>query len=250
MEKIAIVNRKGGVGKTATVQALGAGLQLRGYSVLYVDMDSQGNLTYGFDTEQRKPGCMDVLTGAASIANAIQHTPQGDIVAGTDALALADTAIDGTGREYRLRKALDNLAYDYCLIDTPAALGALTVNALTAATNAIIPVQADLYSIQGLGQLSKAIETVRKHCNQQLKTSGILITRYSGRSILSRDMRSNLDEAAAILHTKLFRTAIRECVALKEAQVSRQDIFQYAPKSNAAQDYSAFIDEYLDARSE
>lgn len=248
MEVIAIVNRKGGVGKTATAQALGAGLIRKGYSVLYIDLDSQTNLTYGLGADAAGLSSMDVLTGEATAQEAIQHTPQGDVIAGAEALAGADAAIDGTGKEYRLKEALDGLQYDYCIVDTPAQLGTLTINALTAADGVVIPVQAEVYSLQGIGQLSKAIEAVKKYCNHDLYIRGILITRYNGRAIISRDMQSNLEEAAQQLKTRLYSTPIRECVSIKEAQAQQQDIYSYAPRSNAAKDYAAFIEEFTERK--
>ena len=248
MEIVAIVNRKGGVGKTATAQALGAGLLRKGCSVLYIDLDSQTNLTYGLGADAAGLSSMDVLTGEATAQDAIQHTPQGDVIAGAEALAGADAAIDGTGKEYRLKEALEGLQYDYCIIDTPAALGTLTVNALTAADSVIIPVQAEVYSLQGIGQLSKTIEAVKKYCNHDLYIRGILITRYNGRAIISRDMQSNLEEAAQQLKTRLYSTPIRECVSIKEAQAQQQDIYSYAPRSNAAKDYAAFIEEFTERK--
>ena len=166
MEVVAIVNRKGGVGKTATAQALGAGLARKKKKVLYIDLDSQTNLSYGLGADPEGLNSMDVLTGEATAAEAIQHTPQGDVIAGSEALAGADAAIDGTGKEYRLKEAIDGLQYDYIIIDTPAQLGTLTVNALTAANSVVIPVQAEVYSLQGIGQLSKTIEAVNKYCNR------------------------------------------------------------------------------------
>ena len=248
MEVVAIVNRKGGVGKTATAQALGAGLIRKGCSVLYIDLDSQTNLTYGLGADAAGLSSMDVLTGEATAQEAIQHTPQGDVIAGAEALAGADAAIDGTGKEYRLKEALDGLQYDYCIVDTPAQLGTLTVNALTAADSVVIPVQAEVYSLQGIGQLSKAIEAVKKYCNHDLYIRGILITRYNGRAIISRDMQSNLEEAAQQLKTRLYSTPIRECVSIKEAQAQQQDIYSYAPRSNAAKDYAAFIEEFTERK--
>lgn len=246
MEVVAIVNRKGGVGKTATAQALGAGLIRKGYSVLYIDLDSQTNLTYGLGSDANGLSSMDVLTGEATAQEAIQKTPQGDVIAATEALAGADAIIDGTGKEYRLKEAISGLQYDYIVIDTPAQLGTLTVNALTAANSVVIPVQAEVYSLQGIGQLSKTIEAVKKYCNRDLYIRGILITRYNGRAIISKDMQSNLKDAAEQLKTRLYSTPIRECISIKEAQASQTDIYSYAPRSNAAKDYEDFINEFLE----
>lgn len=250
MEIVAVVNRKGGIGKTATAQALGAGLIRKGHSVLFLDLDSQTNLSFSLGAKTNGLTSMDIMTGKGKIQNAIQNTPQGDIIAGSETLAGADMTIDGKGKEYHLKKALEGIAgiYDYVVIDTPAALGTLTINALTAAASAVIPVQADIYSLQGIGQLNKAIEAVKKHSNHDLYIRGILITRYNGRAVLSKDMQANLQDAAKQLNTKLYSTPIRECIAIKEAQACQQDIFSYAPNSNAAKDYEVFVNEFLGKR--
>lgn len=248
MEVVAIINRKGGVGKTATAQALGAGLARKKKKVLYIDLDSQKNLSSGLGADPEALNSMDALTGDTTAADAIQHTPQGDIIAGSEALAGADAVIEGTGKEYRLKEAIEGLQYDYIIIDTPAQLGTLTVNALTAANSVVIPVQADIDSIEGIGQLNKAIEAVKKYCNKDLYIRGILITRYNGRAVISRDMQSNLEDIAGQLNTRLYSKPIRECIAVKEAKASKQDIFTYAPRSNAAKDYEAFIKEFMERK--
>ena len=247
MKVIAIVSRKGGVGKTATAHALGAGLIKRGNKILYVDLDSQTNLSFSVGADRMGPNALDLLTGSCSAAEAIQHTKQGEIIRGCEQLAGADILLTDTGKEYRLKEALAQIKgkYDYVVIDTPAALGTLTVNALTAADFAVIPVQAEIYSLQGIGQLKETLESVKKYCNKGLKVKGILVTRYKGRATLSKDMRDNLDEAAKNLKTKLFNTPVRECISVAEAQAMKQDIFTYAPRSNAAKDYDAFIEELL-----
>lgn len=248
METIAIVSRKGGTGKTATVQALGAGLRRRGYSVLHIDLDNQANLTFGMGADPERIGIMEVLTQAAKAREVIQHTPNGDVIAGSESLAGIETVVEGPRMEYRLAEALKGLKYDFCILDTPASLGLITANALIAATNVIVTVQADLFSIQGLSLLQKAIASIEEYDKHKVKISGILITRYSGRAIISRDMRSNLQEVADILGTRLYNTPIRECVAIREAQATRTDIFSFAPKSNGAKDYAAFIEEYIKSR--
>lgn len=247
MKTIAIVNRRGGVGKTATAHALGAGLALRGFKILFVDLDSQCNLTYDLGAKPAPLTSMEVLTGTATAQEAIQHTEGGDIIPASPSLAVADTAIDGTGKEHRLKEALADVAgiYDYCVIDTPPALGVLTVNALTASQRAVIPAQAEVHSLQGIALLYEAIQAVQKYTNPELQIEGILITRYKGRAILSKDMKENLEATAEEIGTKVFSTPIRECIALQEAQAMQRDIFSYAPRSNATADYTAFINEIL-----
>ena len=242
---ISVVNRKGGVGKTATAQAIGAGFTRRGYKTLFIDLDSQVNLSYDVGAKIGAITALEVLTGTATAEEAIQHTDQGDIIPGSPNLAGADTMITETGREYRLTEALKPLSrkYDYIVIDTPPALGVLTINALTASHSVIIPVQAEVHSLQGIQLLNDTIQPVRTYTNRKLKVKGILITRYNGRAILSRDMRENLEGVAKSLGTKVFSTPIRECISIKEAQALQQDIYTYAPKSNATADYNALLDE-------
>lgn len=246
-ECIAIINQKGGVGKSTTSNALGAGLSLKGYKVLYVDLDAQGNLSYSMGATGKALTSLEMLTGTATAKEAIVQTPQGDLIPASPALASADAIITDTGKEYRLKEALEPVKgeYDYIILDTPPALGVLTVNALTACNSVIIPAQADIYSLQGIGQLSQTIETVKKYCNPSLTIKGILATRYSSRTVLARDMTQLLEDTARELNTKLYSSKIRECVALKEAQASQQDIYSYSPKSNATADYTAFVEEVL-----
>ena len=246
-EVIAIVNRRGGVGKTATAHAIGAGLTLRGYKVLFIDLDSQCNLTFDLGATTAPLTSMEVLSGTATAKEAIQHAEGGDIIPASPSLAVADTALEGTGKEHRLAEAIEPIKgnYDYIVIDTPPALGVLTINALTACNSAIIPAQAEVHSLQGIGLLYEAIQAVQKYTNPKLKIKGILITRYRGRAILSKDMKENLEATAQQLKTKVFKTPIRECIAVAEAQASQKAIYSYAPRSNATKDYTDLIEEIL-----
>ena len=249
-ETIVVINQKGGVGKSTTVQALGAGLHARGKTILYIDLDAQGNLSDTLDVAGQPGALLEALQARQDktkreglISACILHTEAGDIIPYSPQLAAADIAIGGVGKELRLKEMLQPLQdkYDYILIDTPPALGILTVNALSAADGAVIPAQADTYSLHGIGQLYDTIETVKEYTNPQLRVLGIVLTRYNGRSILSREVAESMGEAAGGMDTRLCKSKIRECVALKEAQASRCDIFTYAPKSNAALDYKALL---------
>lgn len=247
MEIISVINRKGGVGKTATAHALGAGLMRKGYKVLFIDLDSQANLTFSIGADFNKVSIYEVLTGKATAQEAIQHAPGGDVITASYELSTADMTLTETGKEYKLKEALESIQsnYDYIVIDTPAQLGTLTINALTASTSAIIPVQAEIYSIQGIGQLLDTITSVKKYCNRDLFIKGILVTRYNARAIISRDMLNSLEDIAERLNTKVYKAQIRECVAIKEAQASKTDIFSYSSGSNAALDYESFVNEFL-----
>lgn len=242
---IAVINQKGGVGKSTTAAAIAAGLTLTGYKVLAVDLDAQCNLTYTMGGRSDGATVLGVLLREAKAAAAIQHTDTGDLIAASKSLAGADAYLNDTGKEYRLREAIETISadYDYIVIDTPPALGILTVNALTAATSVIIPAQADVFSFQGIEQLGNTIEPVKRYYNRDLKITGVLITRYNNRAALSREMRELIERLAARLGTTLFSGTIREAIAVKEAQVNQKSLFEYAPKAKVTDDYRAFIKE-------
>lgn len=248
MRTIVIANRKGGVGKSTTAAALVSGLTLKGYKVLAIDLDAQRNLTSTMRAKTESKTILGVLTGDITAKEAIRKTVDGDIIPASKALSGADATITETGKEYRLKEALEPIRgiYDYCVIDCPPALGILTINALTAADNVIIPAQADIYSLEGIEDLQEAIQPVRKYCNPSLNIMGILLTRYNSRSILSRDVTTLAEQLADRLETDLFKTTIREAIAIKEAQISRQNLFLYAPKANVTEDYREFIEEVLE----
>lgn len=258
MIALAIIAQKGGVGKTTTAQAIGSGLaKFHAAKVLYIDTDAQGNLSRTMEADSSGMSgadALEVLTGRAGIREAIQHTPHGDIVASSPALSGSDRepTLSKVGREYRLRKALEAVSgdYGYCIIDTPPALSIITVNALTAADRVIIPAQADDYSLEALSRLRETIETVKAYCNPSLQVDGILLTRYNGRAVISRDIADMMQEEASALHTRIYSTQIRECTAVKEAQAVREDIFSYAPRSNAAKDYRSMIAEMIGGRDD
>lgn len=246
----AIINQKGGVGKSTTAHAVAAGLSLKGYRVLAVDMDAQMNLSYTYRADTEGATVLSMLLGEATAKDVIQHTEDGDIIPASKALAGADAFISSTGKEYKLREALEPVkkSYDYIILDTPPALGILTINALTACDSIIIPAQADIYSIQGIAQLVETMRPVQKYCNPALRIEGILLTRYSNRTVLSREVAEMIEQQAAVLGTKVFHTTIREAVAVKEAQITRNSLYRYAPKAKVTEDYRAFVDELTGKR--
>lgn len=239
-----ITNQKGGVGKTTTAHILASGLVKAGYKVLVIDTDPQTNLTYtaGIDTNNTQD-LYDLFINDFSL-QAIQKTSVGfDMIAGSVNFARADKEFTDTGREYILRDLLEPVKenYDYCIIDTPPTLGILTINALTASNSVIVPMGADIYSLQGLSQLQGLINNVKKYCNPALQLEGLLLTKYNPRAIINRDIKDNLEQVAKNLNTKVFDVYIREAVAVKEVQAMKQSIFEIYPNSNVTKDYTKFI---------
>lgn len=242
---ITIANQKGGVGKTTTAHALVTGLAIKGFKTLAVDTDPQSNLTVTMAADETQPGIYELLKRSIELREAIQHTPQGDIIGASLMLAGADIEFNSVGREYLLLEALEPLKqnYDFIVIDSPPTLGILTINALTAAADLIIPMGADAYSLQGLAQLHTTITTVKRRCNPTLNIAGVLITRYSNRAILSQDLREIIEKNAAQIGASAFKTVIHEGIAIKEAQIRQESL--YATRSKPSADYRAFVDEYV-----
>jgi chromosome partitioning protein len=247
MKTIVIINQKGGVGKTTTALNLGVGFVVMGFKVLFIDLDCQGNLSYSLNADRGKLSTLDLLTHKAKINDVIQHVDRSDLIFADAALAGADSIITSTGKEYRLKEALGNIGekYNYAVIDTPPALSILTINALTAANEAIITTQADIFSLHGIAQISETIDVVKQYCNKCLKIAGILLTRYNYRTVLSRHITKTLNKTAKTLNTKLYKTKIRENISIKEAQAAKKDIYSYAPTSNGSLDYMEFTKEFL-----
>ena len=251
MEIITVINQKGGVGKTTTAHSLATGLKKRDKKVLLIDLDPQANLTFTALRTTPEHSIFDVLINGKNIKECIYHNSDMAFIPASSNLAIMDNLLNDTGKEYRLKEALKILEneYDYIIIDTPPALGILTINSLTASHKAIITAQADIYSLQGIKQLSQSIEAVKKYCNKNLLIDGVLLTRYNSRSILTKDMTENMKRMAESIGTKLYKSKIRECTAIKEAQAIGQNIFDYAKKSNATKDYEEFINEILEGAS-
>lgn len=249
---IAISNQKGGIGKTTTATALTEALSIAGYSVLLIDADPQGNATAtaGIAANTDAPTLREVLTGTAPAEGAIvrSQTLKADILPSSPHLVGIEKEIgDAPGKEYRMKETVAEqaAAYDFVIIDTPPALGTLTVNALTAADYLIIPTTTDNYALMGIGQLYLTISAVKKYCNPTLKIAGLLITRHSGHTVLSRDLAEAVKETAAAMGTCAFETTIREAVAVREAQARRMGLFQHAPDSKPAIDYRALAAEII-----
>lgn len=242
---IAVANQKGGVGKSTTAAAIGAAMHTKGAAVLLVDLDGQCNLTSTLLDATPALTAYEVLTGSTHITNAIYATADaGDILPASELLQGSDKVLTKVDA---LAKALSALGkrYDVIVIDTPPALGMLTVNAFTAADKVIVPAGADAYSLKGLQALNETVQAVKRHSNPDITIEGVLLTRFSARSILSRDLAEAIADTAAAIGSKVFNAKIRDAIAVKEAQAMRQSLYSYAPNSKPAQDYLSLIDEIL-----
>lgn len=242
MQTITITNRKGGVAKTTTCQQIGAGLHRLGYRVLFIDLDSQSNLTETTGAEQNRNNIVEVLKKKVSAADAIQQTEQGDIIS-----AVPELANLGSIKSNTLKAILEPLQseYDFCLIDTPSQLGEVTVNALTASDGVIIPTTPEHSSLEGVVKVSNVIKTVQQKTNPDLKLLGLLLVKYGNRSNIEKAMKENAKELAESLGTKVFDTVIRRNTSIPEASFFGQDIFAYSIRSNGAKDYARLISEVL-----
>jgi len=249
---VTISNQKGGVAKSTSALTIATAFHLMEQKVLIIDLDAQGNLTHTLKAGKAPYSIIDVLTKKVNINDAVFHTNTCDILCSSRNLGSADLQIIQTGKEYRLKEEISNLRVkpDIIIIDTPPALGILTINALTASDEIIIPAQADIYSMQGIEQVYESVQAVRQYCNPKLRILGILLTRYNPQTILSREILQQLEKAAPQFGTKVFKTKIRECIAIKEAQAKQMDIFAYDSDSNGCIDYIKFMKEYLGVKDE
>lgn len=246
---ITITNRKGGSGKTATSLALGYGLVLKGYKVLFIDADSQCNLTTGIIGRNvtYEISLLDVLQGKADIATSLLEIDSTSYLLPSSGL-LADIARQRGISYTTLKAALNRVApiFDYCIIDTAPASDLYSVSAIMVSDNVIIPTTPDIDSYEGINKVSDIVKTVQES-GSAVTCIGILITRYSGRSVLDKGIVKSIEKKANELGTRVYKSKIRECVAVRKAKFKSTDIYSYAPRSNAASDYQAFIDEFLES---
>ncbi len=243
---IAIVNQKGGVGKTTTCVNLCAALCERGKRVLLSDFDPQANSTSGMGVDKSvSQGVYDVLINGADVKEAVVSTRYGDVLPSSKALAGAGIEmIDRPEREFQLKHALDKLAdsYDYIVIDCPPSLELLTLNALCAADSLLVPVQGEYYALEGLSDLMNTVRIVRRSLNPKLELEGVLLTMFDGRTNLALQVA---EEVKRYFPGKVYSTVIPRNVRLSEAPSHGKPINAYDRSSRGAEAYAAFTDELL-----
>lgn len=242
---IAVINQKGGVGKTTTTVNMGAYLVKLGKSVLVVDADPQGNATsgLGIDKANAQYTTYDILLAKTPLASSIVETPlEGLAIVPANAnLAGAEIElVEQPNREQCLKNALESAAYDYVLIDCPPALGLLTINALTAAHWVIIPVQAEYYALEGLSQLLDVMQKVRQGLNTDLELLGVVATMYDSRTTLAENVYAELKKHFG---AKLFNTVIPRNIRLAEAPSYGKTIHEHDKWSKGARAYKQLAKE-------
>ena len=246
---ISFSNQKGGVGKTTTCVNMAAYLARAGKKVLLIDLDPQGNATtgLGFSKGTLKKSVYNVVIEGEEVKNNILPTELEGLFLLPSNIDLAGAEVDLVYKKNRdrvLRAALEKVKaeFDFILIDCPPSLGLLTINALSAADSAIIPIQSEYYALEGLSQLMNTISLVRQHLNRSLKVEGVVLTMYDGRSLISRQIAAEIKK---YFSKKLYEIVIPRNVRLSEAPSHGKPILLHDPKCMGARAYAALTEEFL-----
>ena len=251
MKIISVSNVKGGVGKTSTAAILSAGLTQRGNNVLMIDSDPQTNLTMCFLPEppDGTPSIYHVYADGKSLDEVKTSIKENlDLIIGDFELCNADMQFLKAGRLKMLRKAIKSIKsdYDFIVIDTPPNLGILSLNAFLVSDYIIVPMAADSFSLKGVRLLKQTLDEVTEETEKAVSVTGLLLTKYTNRTNVSKLLEKSINSAAELLGTKVFGSRIRQATVLQESQVAKVDLLEYAPKAPVTLDYQAFIDEFLE----
>ena len=243
---VAVVNQKGGVGKTTTCVSLTAALQEKGKSVLLCDFDPQANSTSGMGVDKTlSGGVYDVLINGADVEKTVVHTKWGDVLPSSKNLAGAGIEMIGLERrEFLLKDALDELSprYDFILIDCPPSLELLTLNGLCAADTILVPVQGEYYALEGLSDLLNTVRIVKRSLNPRIELEGVLLTMFDGRTNLANQVA---EEVKHYFPGNVYATVVPRNVRLSEAPSHGKPIAAYDRTSRGAEAYTALAAEFL-----
>lgn len=241
-----VATQKGGVGKSTTALALTEQLKRKGLSVLLIDCDQQQNTSQNMRADPERGGVYEAMTGERRATELIQKTDRGDILPATDSLIGADEEF--RGKLDALKRAIRPIVedYDHIIIDTPPAISPISLAAITASSDLIIPLEAAYFSIQGLEQLIFYLDQIRKSTGYDPKIAGLLFTKYNNRKTLAQQYREAMNARAKELGFPVFKTEIRSSAAVEKAQALREGLFSFDAKSTTARDYEKFVEEYLE----
>lgn len=250
---ITFTNQKGGVGKTTSSSAVISALANKGYRVLGIDLDPQGNLGFYFGIDiENSPTIYDAMKGNLEFSQVIQSTDKADIVASNILLSGAELEFNKSGREFMVKDLIARVKdqYDFIILDTPPSLNVLTVNAYVCSDYLIIPMVPEILSLLGISQLKETIDAVSRFYNPNLKVLGVLLTKYNPRTVLTREVEDMADQIASQLGSRVFSNKVRSAISAAESPAHGMSILEYAPDSTTARDYRQLIREILDLLKE
>lgn len=249
---ITITNNRGGVGKSTTAQTLSVGLALKGYKVLLVDLDTQCNTSKTFNADDDVKNIYKVIRGEIDIKDAIQHLEYIDILSSSKGLIYADDEFKKGDYQFKFHKLVAEQlnkvksAYNYIIIDTAPNVSLMTTNAIYSSDYVIIPMLADMYSIEGLQTIQEQIYDINRGTdNNRVKILGVLLTHYRGQTTLNQTIRDTLEVISKQINTKLFNNLIRDSIIFSDSQFNKSVCLLRYPTHNATLDYIGFINEVI-----